>query len=145
MQHKSIFTNKTSLLILRDPVRKLIEKLFELARAGDVDMAKPILEESINVNKRLTTQNLRTILFEAAFYQQGEFVDLLLQYKADVDAVDKLHRTPLHVSAINNSYRVVQKLVDAKANPTKIDKARRAITFSCMFATVFLSTGTNRS
>ena len=122
LQHKSIFRNKTSLLILRDPVRKLIEQLFELARAGDVATARDILEESINVNKRITSQNLRTVLFEAAFFQQCEFVDLLLHYKADVDAYDKLHRTPLHVSAINNSFRVAKKLVAAKANLTKTDK-----------------------
>ncbi len=52
-----------------------------------------------------------TALHVAAWYNQADIVELLLEYDADVNAQTKLNWTPLHCAALQGSKNCVRSLV----------------------------------
>ena len=66
----------------------------------------------------------QTPLHVAARYNDVDVVRALIDTKADVEAVDKLGRTPLHHATINkdNCVNVVQLLIEKDSNVKALDK-----------------------
>ena len=64
-----------------------------------------------------------TVLHVASRNDNPEIVDLLVKYKADVNARDGEGYTPLHLAAIHGNIQVVQRLAEVKAdfNLTTVD------------------------
>ena len=58
----------------------------------------------------------RTILHVASMSASPEIVDLLVKYKADINAYDADGFTPLHLAAMYGNIQVVKKLVETNAD-----------------------------
>ena len=58
----------------------------------------------------------RTVLHVASKSASLEIVDLLVKYKADINAIDMDGFTPLHLAAMYGNIQVVKKLVETNAD-----------------------------
>lgn len=73
-----------------------------------------LLDAGADVNAR--NENRRTPLWLATFYNiEPEFIQLLIDYGADVTMQDMFNVTPLHNAVIKDNKIVVQLLLDAGA------------------------------
>lgn len=84
--------------------------LHNAARIGNVAILKYLVEIQ---HRTVDTRDPDgwTALHVAAWYNQADTVELLLEYDADVNAQTKLNWTPLHCAALQGSKNCVRSLV----------------------------------
>ena len=112
-------------------VEKVLLPLFLRCIGGDLDVADfglilksgwgkdPPENVRKNVNEMGATfsdTQSRTVLHIASKSASLEIVDLLINYKADVNANDMDGFTPLHLAAMHGNIQVVKKLVETNAD-----------------------------
>ena len=112
-------------------VEKVLLPLFLRRIGGDLDVADfglilksgwgkdPPENVRKNVNEMGATfsdTQSRTVLHIASKSASLEIVDLLINYKADVNANDMDGFTPLHLAAMHGNIQVVKKLVETNAD-----------------------------
>ena len=98
---------------------------------GDVEMVRRLLLSGVSGNLCIIEFD-ETLLHCASKYNRTEIAQLLLTYKADIEARDINYQAPLHVAAKYNSTEVVQLLITHNAvieardryNCTPVDTAR---------------------
>ena len=61
----------------------------------------------------------------AKFQFQAGTVRLLIDYGANVTAIDEIHRTPLHLAAFSGSTKTVQLLIEHGADVTAQDRSKK--------------------
>ena len=76
------------------------------------DIRKSILE----MDSTFPDTQSRTVLHVASKSASLEIVDLLVKYKADINAYDVDGFTPLHLAAMYGNIQVVKKLVETNAD-----------------------------
>lgn len=74
---------------------------------------------------RAMRNNLTTMLHLAAARGLVNVAEVLLQYRADVDARDQNKATPLHLAAFNGTLGLIRTLILHGAAPNAIDAARQ--------------------
>ncbi len=111
--------------------RRKTNRLLQIARRGDVEKCRTILEEA-NFNVDDADELGRTVLHymveQAAWpgrcVRASAVIETLLEYGADPDTKDRLGQTPLHWAA-RRAPRVIKLLVDAGANIDATDRDGR--------------------
>ena len=71
-----------------------------------------------------------TCLHLAARRSDNELVKLLIEYGANVDAVNREGQTVLHIASLNGAENIIRNLFAARANPTIKDNDDRVINIS---------------
>lgn len=107
-------------------------QLVSAAQRGDLAKVKELLAVTgTNVNE-VDPDTGRTALHWAARENRGEIVALLLEAKADVNALDRTGKGPLTLAAETGSVDATQRLVDAGANVTARDQiGGTPLTWAC--------------
>ena len=90
--------------------------------AGYVGITKWILQYCPIAANSTDTNNV-TPLHLASACKRTEIVELLLSYRAYVNAVDKFNATPLHYAGFGGTLEIVRALLKAGADPTLKDDA----------------------
>lgn len=97
--------------------------LFDAIKYNNVYQAKNCIESGVNVNAFNQLDyyhNNQTSLHYAALIGRTEIAKLLIKAKANVNAIDRLNRTPL-LNAINNGRTsIVKELLRAGADPESV-------------------------
>jgi ankyrin repeat protein len=89
--------------------------LIEAARAGDLQAVYNALKEGASIHQ--TSPEGRTALQEVILHKHGaRAVKYMLDIRSDIEAKDRLGRTPLHLAIISGDYAVVALLLEAGAN-----------------------------
>jgi ankyrin repeat protein len=97
--------------------------LLNIARSGNLMMAKVLLEKGADVNVKVTGEDSRTCLHAACLCGNVEMVRLLLENEADPDASTSTNmRTPLHWAAQKGHLEIMKILVKFGANISARDK-----------------------
>ena len=100
-------------------------------KAGDIDTVRQVLRNKLPVNvfveQTFTTDNSGkvyrvhlSLLDHAVVYQQHEIVDLLLEYGANPEGCGREMFDPMNIAIANGDYRILDKLVQAGANPNTL-------------------------
>eukprot|EP01103_Thecamoeba_quadrilineata_P016383 TRINITY_DN5463_c0_g1_i1.p1 TRINITY_DN5463_c0_g1~~TRINITY_DN5463_c0_g1_i1.p1 ORF type:complete len:1264 (-),score=264.59 TRINITY_DN5463_c0_g1_i1:43-3834(-) len=90
----------------------LSNDLLSAARNENLEMIKAILSKDPSVILARDSKN-RTILHIAAHKGHLDMVTVSINYKANINALDKYRRTPLHISIEQKHLKVSQLLVEA--------------------------------
>jgi ankyrin len=97
--------------------------LLNVARSGNLMMAKVLLKRGADVNVKVTGEDSRTCLHAACLCGSVEMVRLLLENEADPDASTSTDmRTPLHWAAQKGHLEIIKFLVKFGANISARDK-----------------------
>lgn len=68
---------------------------------------------------RITTNRRKSLLFQAALWDNVDLLVDLLQEDHDIDCLDSWGRTPLHAAAISSNSKCLQVLINAGADINK--------------------------
>jgi ankyrin repeat protein len=93
-------------------------------RRRRLDIVKLLLEKGADPNDREESRG-RTPLHMAAEYGDIELVDLLIRYRADVNAPDRDGNTPLHYAVMRGHKHVAEFLLKNRANSNAQNKDGR--------------------
>jgi ankyrin repeat protein len=93
-------------------------------RRRRLDIVKLLLEKGADPNDREESRG-RTPLHMAAEYGDIELVDLLIRYRADVNAPDRDRNTPLHYAVMRGHKHVAEFLLKNRANSNAQNKDGR--------------------
>jgi len=93
-------------------------------RRRRLDVVKLLLERGADPNDRDESRG-RTPLHMAAEYGDMELVDLLIRYRADVNAPDRDRNTPLHYAVMRGHKHVAEFLLKNRANSNAQNKEGR--------------------
>jgi ankyrin repeat domain-containing protein 17 len=104
--------------------------LMEAASGGYVEVGKVLLEGGADVNALPVPSSKDTALTIAADKGHDKFVELLLEYGAQVDVRNKKGASPLWLACNGGHWEVVQHLINAGADPGAEDNRR----VSCLVA-----------
>jgi len=108
-----------------------ISPIFLCAKYGNVKVAQVLIENRVNLNKRIDFDGT-TCLHHAVANNQYEMVDLLVHQQLSVNAVDKLNRTPLMDAAEMGNEKIVKYLIDNQADATLKDKEGHSALSYCL-------------
>ncbi len=100
------------------PDERLVElahKMFDLARAGEVDQLSAYVDAGVPVD--LTDASGNTLLMLAAYHGHPDTVQMLARAGADVNRANDRGQTPLAGAVFKDEPEVVQALVAAGADP----------------------------
>jgi len=97
------------------------EELREAAKKGDTDALHRLLHAGADVNLRLDSYDLRPLHY-AAWHGRREAVEVLLAYKADINARNKDLRTALHLCSSRGHLKTARLLARRGAFLTVRDK-----------------------
>jgi ankyrin repeat protein len=98
-----------------------VTPIFLCAQKGYTDIAKVLLEHGASLRKRMDFDQT-TCLHHAASNARSEMAAFLLSQKSEVDALDRLGRTPLMDGAEVGSIETVKVLLKYKADVLAKDK-----------------------
>ena len=101
------------------PNYKGITPLHLAAREG-LKYILQIFVDNSNINLDKRNHQGRTALHLAIKECRYDCADILIKAGAGVNEQDKWNKTPLHIAAERNSFLVVERLLNADANPTVI-------------------------
>ena len=104
-----------SLAAVASPVAAQDQRLVEAVERQDLDAARTLLAESVDVNA--PQPDGATPLHWAAHWNDLDTATLLLQAGADVNVVNELGVTPLSLAALNASAAMTDALLSAGADP----------------------------
>ena len=97
-----------------EDVREFATQLFDMARAGNMDLVAYI-DQGLNVD--LTNHEGNTLLMLAAYNGNPELVRALIERGADVNRLNDRHQSPLAGAIFKKEDEVVSALIDAGADP----------------------------
>ncbi|EKX45453.1 hypothetical protein GUITHDRAFT_87075 [Guillardia theta CCMP2712] len=97
------------------------QELREAAKKGDAQALHRLLHAGADVNMRLDSYDLRPLHY-AAWHGKTDAVELLLSYKADINARNKDLKTALHLSASRGHLKTARLLARRGAFLTVRDK-----------------------
>ena len=98
-------------------------RLVEAAKSGDTAAVRTLLTEGVPVNT--PPPDGVTALHWAALGDHAEMADLLIRGGALVDATDHYAVTPLSLACVNASPVMVERLLEAGANPNAVQATGR--------------------
>ena len=104
---------------------KSISVLTRAAIQGRTEIAQLLLEKGANIEAKLPGPRYSTPLHEAAWSGQEEMVRMLIRNGADIEAREGEGKTALFRSAQHNQARLIEFLLEHKANPEVQDKRER--------------------
>jgi ankyrin repeat protein len=93
-------------------------------RSRQYDAAKLLLAAGANPSRKSPKRGRNTPLHDAARDGDGQMVALLLQYKADLNAVEEAGRTPLVVGVEMHALPVARRLLDAGADARNVETSK---------------------
>lgn len=108
---------------------EFLNSLFDFARDGKVIALSSVIDQGISVDLR--NHNGDTFLILAAYREQPEVVDALLERSADVNALNQRGQSALTCSIFMQNEDISRKLLDAGADPNLGPQSARA-TISAM-------------
>jgi cytohesin len=94
--------------------------LHEAVHAGNVEEVRRLIGQGIDLEAR-TPKGAATALHLAAYFDQPEIAEILVEAGAEVDALGGPQRTPLHVAAMAGSVAVATLLIDNGAVVNALD------------------------
>ncbi len=104
----------------------------DAARAGDVELLKPMLDAGLPVD--LADSKGNTLLMLAAYYGEAAMVRFLLDHGAKPDQRNDRGQTPLSGVAFKGKLEVVKLLIERGADPAiDLGGGRRAVHFAAYF------------
>ena len=95
-------------------------EIHDAAKAGDLEKVKALLKANPDLVSS-KDNHLDTPLFLAAQYGRKDVAEILLDYKANVNAKDAIQFQPLHRAAGNGNKEVVELLLTNKADANARD------------------------
>lgn len=95
-------------------------------RNGARETVELLLKAGVNVNQR-TTGFAKTPLFQAAFGGDLEVARILVNHKADVNAVDDDGNNALREAILAKKPRMVEYLLEAGCDPSRRNKSRQTM------------------
>lgn len=98
-----------------------LQPLHFAALSGHTSIARLLIQHGADINC-LCAEDLQSPLHCAASRGHKEMVALLVAKGAEVDIRNASNATPLHHAAMNNHIRVVERLLEAHANPLAVAK-----------------------
>jgi len=98
-----------------------LQPLHFAALSGHTSIARLLIQHGADINC-LCAEDLQSPLHCAASRGHKEMVALLVTKGAEVDIRNASNATPLHHAAMNNHIRVVERLLEAHANPLAVAK-----------------------
>jgi len=108
-----------------------VTPLLLCAKHGHVEIAKLLIENRVNINKRADFDGT-TCLHHAAANNQYEMAEFLITQGVDINAVDKLNRTPLMDASEMGNEKIVKYLIDKQADATLLDKENYSALSYCL-------------
>ena len=102
------------------PDEKLVElghQMFDLARAGESAQLAAYVEAGVPVD--LTDAAGNTLLMLAAYHGHADTVQMLIVHDADVDRLNDRGQSPLAGAVFKGEQAVIDRLVEAGADPDK--------------------------
>lgn len=96
-------------------------------RYKDIQAAKILLQYDADINMKDGDQWTSTPLHLVVRSEKPEFVELLLNHGANVNATDSRENTPLHDAASNGELSIVKLLLQAKTDPNIRQKGNSAL------------------
>jgi ankyrin repeat protein len=106
------------------------QEVFDLLRKGDLPAVKAMVEKSPQFVEARDAQGL-TLLHYAAYGQNTELVDFLIDKGAKPDAADLEADTPLHIAAMSNRTEVAAALLRRGASTEARNDYRRTPLLLC--------------
>lgn len=109
---------------LTDEELRFLHEVFDLARSGNADRLRDVLDAGVPVN--LSTASGDTLLILAAYHVHAPVVKLLLERGADVERVNDRGQTALGAAVFRRAEAIVRMLLRAGADPhTGVRSARQ--------------------
>jgi len=108
-----------------------ITPLFLCAQHGHLKIAQLLIENHVNINKRIDFDGT-TCLHHAATNNQYEMVEFLVSLGLNINAVDKLNRTPLMDASEMGNEKIVKYLLDHHADVNIKDKEGNSALSYCL-------------
>lgn len=129
IDYESVCTTELLLTNGANPNRLYSEQgLYSLAiscKIGNYEISKMLLEYGANVDgfSNKDGDNLYSVIFEAVYNGNSDFVKLLIDYGCDLYISNKYNQTPLEIAQLNNNTEIENLILTALQNPkNKIDK-----------------------
>lgn len=85
-----------------------------------LSIARALLDKGLDPNSK--GPDLYTPLHSAVYEGNEELIRLLIKYKANVDAQDRIGNTPLHMAVARAEVGIVKQLLEARANLHLVDR-----------------------
>lgn len=107
------------------------QDLIDACIQGDLKLAKACLEADVNVNSREPQGS--TVLHVAAFFGHQEIVELLIEQKADMSALNRSQQTPLQVVSqpwsdqLEQTYTRLGNILGLELDMEQLQKSREEI------------------
>jgi ankyrin repeat protein len=120
-----------------DDTLALAARIFQLARDGDADVLRQMLEHGLSAN--MSNDKGDTLLMLAAYNQNVPAVQVLLAHGADPDRANDKGQTPLAGVAFKGDLAIARLLIEhGAAVEGPADGGRSALTVAAMFDRVDL-------
>jgi ankyrin repeat protein len=124
-EYRSIQTRKTAEVSIE-------KKILNASRSKQWEKVKLLLNHRLGKWER--DENGRSAIHYAAFENEPSVIKKLLEYGAEIDAMDNHSFTPLMMAVIRGNTECVRILLRRKANQTLLDKkGRTAFDIATMF------------
>jgi ankyrin repeat protein len=102
-----------------------LQRVFDRARAGDVEQLRDVLDGGVPVN--LTNSTGDTLLILAAYHRRADAVALLLARGADAERVNDRGQTALGAAVFRQDEPIVRALLAAGASPDTGPRSARQV------------------
>lgn len=109
---------------LTDDQVEFLNSLFDYARDGKVIALSSVIDQGIPVD--LTNHNGDTFLILAAYREQQDVVDALIERNADVNILNNRGQSALTCAIFMQNTAISRKLLDAGADPDLGPQSARA-------------------
>jgi ankyrin repeat protein len=112
--HEMLMKFKTDLI-------SSMEKMFIACYTGDLEGFKILIQENKDINLNKITKNT-TLLHAASVNNCSDIIECLIDYGANINVLDSMERTPLHVAVSNGNYESCITLLGRGCKVNERDK-----------------------